>query len=128
MGCRSHARTAQSPRDGGDPQRPGVVEDGQSTVVLLCIVRRRQLPRRQLSRTLEGMEIHFTPEQERQLAQIADHAGTDAEGLVKQAALRLLEEDDRFRAAVREGIAQVDRGELIEDEEVRAMLEEMLRS
>lgn len=86
------------------------------------------MPRRQLSRTLEGMEIHFTPEQERQLAQIADHAGTDAEGLVKQAALRLLEEDDRFRAAVREGIAQVDRGELIEDEEVRAMLEEMLRS
>jgi hypothetical protein len=28
---------------------------------------------------LEGMEVHFTPEQETQLSQIAIHAGTDAE-------------------------------------------------
>jgi predicted transcriptional regulator len=31
--------------------------------------------------------------------------------------LRLLHEDARFRAAVREGIAQADRGEFIEEEE-----------
>jgi len=37
------------------------------------------------------MEVHFTPEQEAQLAQIASKAGTDAERLVKDAALRLLE-------------------------------------
>jgi hypothetical protein len=37
------------------------------------------------------MEVHFTPEQEAQLAQIATTAGTDAERLVKDAALRLLE-------------------------------------
>ena len=36
------------------------------------------------------MEVHFTPEQEAQLAQIATSAGTDAEHLVKDAALRLL--------------------------------------
>ena len=63
------------------------------------------------------MEVHFTPEQEAQLSQIATNAGTDAERLVKDAALRLLQEDARFRAAVREGIAQADRGELIEEEE-----------
>ena len=37
------------------------------------------------------MEVHFTPEQEAQLAQVAIKAGTDPEHLVKDAALRLLE-------------------------------------
>ena len=74
------------------------------------------------------MEVHFTPEQETQLARLAATAGTDAERLVKDAALRLLQEDIHFRAAVREGIAQADRGEFIEEEEMDARFEEMLRS
>ena len=74
------------------------------------------------------MNIHFTPEQEEQLAQIATQEGTDAERLVKEAAVRLLAEDARFRAAVREGIAQADRGEFLEEEEMDARLEQMLRS
>jgi predicted transcriptional regulator len=77
---------------------------------------------------LKAMNIHFTPEQEAQLAQIATQEGTDAERLVKEAAVRLLGEDARFRAAVREGIAQADRGEFIEEEEMDARLEQMLRS
>ena len=81
-----------------------------------------------LSRILKAMEVHFSPEQEAQLAQIAANAGTDAEQLVKDAALRLLEQDARFRAAVREGIAQADRGEFIKEEEMDARLEQMLRS
>ena len=80
------------------------------------------------SRILRSMEIHFTPEQEARLAQIATQEGTDAERLVKDAAVRLLEEDARFRAAVREGIAQADRGEFIEEAEMNARLEQMLRS
>jgi predicted transcriptional regulator len=47
---------------------------------------------------------------------------------VKDAALRLLQEEARFRAAVREGIAQADRGEFIEEEEMDSRLEQMLRS
>jgi predicted transcriptional regulator len=74
------------------------------------------------------MEIHFTPEQEARLTQIATAAGMAAERLVQDAALRLLQEDARFRAAVREGIVQADRGELIEEEEMDARLEQMLRS
>jgi predicted transcriptional regulator len=74
------------------------------------------------------MELHFTPEQEEQLAQIATQEGTDAERLVKDAALRLLQEDARLRAAIREGIAQADRGEFIEQEEMNSRLEQMLRS
>ena len=73
------------------------------------------------------MEVHFTPEQEARLAQMATNAGTDAEGLVKDAALRLLQGDAHFRAAVREGIVQADRGEFIEEEEMDARLEQMLR-
>jgi predicted transcriptional regulator len=80
------------------------------------------------SLTLKAMEVHFTPEQEAQLAQIATKAGTDAERLVKDAALRLLQEDARFRAAVSEGIAQADHGEFIDEEEMDARLEQMLRS
>lgn len=74
------------------------------------------------------MELHFTPEQEAQLARIATQEGTDAEKLVREAALRLLEEDARFRAAVKKGIAQADRGEFIEQEEMDRRLEQMLRS
>jgi predicted transcriptional regulator len=74
------------------------------------------------------MEVRFTPEQEAQLSQIANRAGTDTERLVKDAALRLLEQDARFRAAVREGIAQADRGEFIEEEEMEARIERMLNS
>jgi predicted transcriptional regulator len=74
------------------------------------------------------MEVHFTPEQEARLFRIAAHAGTDTEHLVKEAALRLVEERDRFSAAVREGLAEVDRGELIEDDEVRRWLEQRERS
>jgi hypothetical protein len=39
------------------------------------------------------MEVHFTPEQEAKLAQIATKAGTDPEHLVKDAVLRLLEDE-----------------------------------
>ncbi len=46
----------------------------------------------------------------------------------KEAALRLLEEDARFRSAVQERIAQADRGEFIEEQEMSARLEQMLRS
>ena len=74
------------------------------------------------------MEVHFTPEQEAQLAQIASTSGKDAERLVKEAALRLLEEDARFRAAVREGVAQANQGKFIEEKEMDARLEQMLRS
>jgi len=43
--------------------------------------------------------VHFTPEQEAQLAQIATNAGTDAERLAKDAVLRMLQGDAGFRAA-----------------------------
>ena len=47
---------------------------------------------------------------------------------MKDATLRLLREEARFRAAVREGIEQADRGEFIEEEEMDERFEQMLRS
>jgi predicted transcriptional regulator len=69
------------------------------------------------------MEVHFTPEQEARLSEIASHAGMDTERLVKDTVVRLLEQDARFRTVVRKGIAHADRGELIEEEEMDARIE-----
>jgi hypothetical protein len=54
------------------------------------------LPEGALSGILRCIEVHFTPEQEARLAQIA----TDAERLVKKAALRLLEDEVALPADV----------------------------
>ena len=74
-----------------------------------------------------GMEVRFTPEEEARLAKIATQEGVHPEALVKDAALRLLEDDSRFRAGVRKGIEQADRGEFIEEEEMDARVKRMLQ-
>jgi hypothetical protein len=68
------------------------------------------------------MEVHFTPEQEAQLAQIATKSGTDPQHLVKDAVLRLLEDEVEFRPAVPElpvwdlgAIGSLHRRELYDD-------------
>jgi predicted transcriptional regulator len=73
------------------------------------------------------MEVRFTPEEEARLAKIATQEGVDPAELVKDAALRLLEDDARFRAGVRKGIEQADRGEFIEEEEMDARVKRMLQ-
>jgi predicted transcriptional regulator len=74
------------------------------------------------------MEVHFTPEQEARLSEIAMQSGTDAEQLVKNAALRLLEREAGFRAAVRHGLEQADRGEFVDEAEMESRIERMIRS
>ena len=74
------------------------------------------------------MEVRFTPEQEAQLSQIAAQAGTDTEHLVKDAALRLVEETARFREGVERGLASAERDEFVEHEEVGANVEKLLHS
>ena len=74
------------------------------------------------------MNVDLTPEQEAQLSQIAAHSGKDANQLLKDAALRLLENDSQFRAAVRKGIAAADRGNFVDDAEMDARIERILSS
>ena len=46
------------------------------------------------------MEVHFTPEQEARLAQIATNTSIDAERLVKKAVLRLLGDEVGLRPTI----------------------------
>ena len=72
-----------------------------------------------------AMEVHFTPEQEAHLSKVATNEGIELEELVKHAALSLLEDDRRFRAAVRQGIEQADQGRFIEEDEMDARVKRM---
>ncbi len=74
------------------------------------------------------MEVHFTPEQEARLSKVATTEGIEPEELVKDAALRLLEDDSRFRAGVRKGIEQANQGQFIEEEEMDARVKRMSQS
>ncbi|MGD0126300.1 MAG: hypothetical protein ABSF46_13135 [Terriglobia bacterium] len=56
------------------------------------------LPYKRFFRILNCMEVHFTPEQEARLAQIAAGVGTDPERLVQDAVSHLLERDGSRRA------------------------------
>jgi predicted transcriptional regulator len=58
----------------------------------------------------------------------ASQAGTDAEELVKKAALRLLERDARFRAGVDKGLEQADCGEFVSEEEMDSRIERMIQA
>jgi hypothetical protein len=74
------------------------------------------------------MEVRFTPEEEAQLTKVAGQEGVRPEDLVKDAALRLLEDDLRFRAGVQRGIAEADCGDLIEEQAMDARLKRMFQS
>jgi len=73
------------------------------------------------------MEVHFTPEEEARLAQIATKAGTDPERLVKDVLARYLDAEARFLAAIEKGLVAAERGEFIEEEEMDARIERMFR-
>lgn len=72
------------------------------------------------------MEVPFTAEQESRLRQIASAQGVALARLVQDAALTLIEEDERFRAGVRKGIEQADQGLFVEEAEMDARLSRML--
>jgi predicted transcriptional regulator len=74
------------------------------------------------------MQVNFTQEQETQLSPIATLSGKQAEELVKEAALRILENNARFRAGVQRGIEAANSGDFIEEEQMDARIEQMLQS
>jgi len=64
------------------------------------------------------MEVHFTPEIETRLQQVALANGKNPEQLVKDTVARMLENQARFVAGVEKGMAAADRGELIDHDDV----------
>lgn len=71
------------------------------------------------------MEVHFTPEQQARIEQIASKEGTDPNRLVRDVLVRYLDDEARFLAAVEKGLAAAERGEFIEEEEMNARVERM---
>jgi predicted transcriptional regulator len=86
------------------------------------------LPLCRFSRTLKVMEVHFSPDVETQLQQVASANGKDAEQLVKDTVARMLENQACFIAGVQRGIEQADRGEFVEHQDVVNRIERLFHS
>ena len=74
------------------------------------------------------MEVHFSPEKEARLQQVASRCGKEAAQVVEEAVDRMLEYETRFVEAVEEGRASARRGDLLEHDQVVERIEQMLRS
>ncbi len=73
-----------------------------------------------------AMEIELSPELQAKLERIASQQGRDTKSLVHEAVERLVGYDEWFLRQVEIGLAQADRGELLEHEEVVARMEDLI--
>jgi predicted transcriptional regulator len=73
------------------------------------------------------MEVHLTPEQQHQLAELAAHRGRDADTLAQEAISRYLAEEARFVEAVKLGEAALERGEYLTHEQVGERLDRLVQ-
>jgi predicted transcriptional regulator len=72
------------------------------------------------------MEINLSPELQAKLDRIASQQGRDSASLVYEAVERLVGYDEWFIRQLELGLAQVDRGEVLEQEEVAARMERLI--
>jgi predicted transcriptional regulator len=72
------------------------------------------------------MEVTLSADLQAKLTRIAQERGTDPQALAREAIERLVDYDDWFMREVEKGLAQVERGETLSHEEVRARLEKRL--
>ncbi len=72
------------------------------------------------------MDVNLTPALQAKLDKVAAQQGRDAQSLVQEAVQRLVDYDQWFVREVEKGLAQIERGEVLEHEEVGARLEELL--
>jgi len=72
------------------------------------------------------MEVKLSPELQAKLDRVAAQQGRDAESLVHEAVERLVGYDEWFVREVEKGLEQIERGEVLEHEEVGARLEKLL--
>jgi predicted transcriptional regulator len=69
------------------------------------------------------MEVHFNPELQAKLARMATLQGRDPQTLVQEAVERLVDHEDWFLQEVDKGLAAADRGEFIEHDAVRKLID-----
>jgi len=69
------------------------------------------------------MEVRLKPDLQARLARVAEQQGRDAETLVQEAVERLVDYDGWFLQGVDKGLAAADRGEFIEHDAIRELIE-----
>jgi len=74
------------------------------------------------------MEVPLKPELEAKLSRIASSSGRAAEQVVQELVERFVDHDQWFRQEVEKGLAQLDRGEFIDHDEVVARIEKMFHT
>lgn len=72
------------------------------------------------------MELHLSPEIQAKVDRIAAQEGRDAQSLVQEAVERLVGYDEWFLREVEKGLSQIERGEVLEHEEVGSRLEKLI--
>lgn len=69
------------------------------------------------------MEVRLKPDLQEKLSRLASQQGRDSEALVVEAVERMVNYDEWFMQEVEKGIAAADRGEFVEHEDVRKLID-----
>jgi predicted transcriptional regulator len=69
------------------------------------------------------MEVRLKPDLEEKLSRLANERGRDRESLVVEAVERMVDYDAWFVQEVEKGLAAADRGEFLEHEEIRKLID-----
>jgi len=69
------------------------------------------------------MEVRLKPDLEAKLSRLANEQGRDRESLVVEAVERMVDYDAWFVQEVEKGLAAADRGEFVEHDEIRKLID-----
>jgi len=69
------------------------------------------------------MEVRLKPDLEAKLSRLASKQGRDRESLVVEAVERMVNYDEWFIQEVEKGLAAADRGEFVEEEDIRKLID-----
>ena len=69
------------------------------------------------------MEVKLTPDLQAKLSRLAAERGRDTQALVQEAIQRFVDYDQWFLRDLEKGLAEADRGELIEHEDIGKVID-----
>jgi predicted transcriptional regulator len=69
------------------------------------------------------MEVRLNPDLQAKLSRLATQQGRDSESLVVEAVERMVNYDEWLVREVEKGLAAADRGELIDHEDIRKLID-----
>ena len=72
---------------------------------------------------LNAMNVNLSPALEAKLARLAAAYGREEQSLVEEAIENFVNSDEWLRAEIAEGLAAADRGEFVEHEDVKTLLD-----